>query len=203
MLKKLPANIEFDAAALISRSRTAFLELSLREKMMVMGGFLFLIGFAFYLIAVPIAGTFSSQRQRIAKLESELKMVNILLNRYTEFKQRLSLVEARYKKPGKPEGIRSYLASLSQLARIPEEKLEIRDGPKLSLGDTYQQTPFTIKFETTSLADIVRFLQGVQFGPGDGKPAEPLLMTKLEIETTRRREKLKATIDVSSVTNAG
>lgn len=187
----------------LAKAKASYDKLSSRERYAVIGCGIFLLCYGLYSLYAPIARSFDLQSRQIAKLETDLDSAAIVLKRYAELKSRLQMAEKKFKKSGQAEGVQSYLENLlMNQVHISKDRFSINPGARLTLGTSYVQYPFAVKFDTTNLQDAVKFLEEVQFGPNKTPAGEPLLVTKLEINKSRRNDKLTVTVGVSSVSNA-
>lgn len=175
---------------------SAYVKLSSREKIGVWVAALVVVYFAFDMIYAPLAASFDKQVFELQKVDQDLKTVTIQLARYRDLKQRFSVIEEQFKKAPPAEGVLSYIDSLlSSKAQLRSGQYSIQPNARRPLGEQFEQLPFTIKFDITDLAALVTFLKELIHGD------KPLLVTRLDINKSRRLDKLSVLIDVSSITS--
>ncbi|RMD86845.1 MAG: hypothetical protein D6808_02515 [Candidatus Dadabacteria bacterium] len=169
-------------------------KLSLREKALIAVGAFVLGILGLYALYQPIHRAFDRQERMVMKLSSDAKDIRLALTQYLTLKQRLGCTERKFKRANLSARIRTHLEKvLENEGKIPTGQYNIKRNAKRLLGEEFELSPYTIKFDTTSLKDLVSLLQTIFDG------SKPLLITRLDIQKSRRSDKLSVTIDVTSI----
>lgn len=175
---------------------SVFINLSKRERILIILGSCCLLLVILYSLTSSIAEVYAAQERKINSLQRNFTTVNISLDRYDKLMARLRSLEQTFKKDGPSDGVRSFLEqAIIAKAKVAQGNFTIRPGAARALGESYSQAPFSINFTTTSIVDLVSFLQYIV------QEDSSLLLTRLEVIKGRSAEKLSVTIDVSSITN--
>lgn len=173
---------------------TWFTKLSQREKVIVVVAALIGIVFGVHALYEPIQIAFEEQRVQLAKIETDKKTVEIVLDRYQKLVQKKRALESRYQEFEIKEGVLSYLERLvKEKGKVPDGKYKITSNKEREFGGSYEQAPFTIKFDTASMPDLVEFLNEVVQG------AQPLILTRIDLTKSPVTSLLTVEVDVSTI----
>jgi Flp pilus assembly pilin Flp len=170
-----------------------FHALTLREKAIIAVAVAVAIAMLLYRIYEPINRIFTSQNDRIATLEAQLKALPPSIERYAKLKARRDAIEEEYKSVDFKEGALSYLENLVRNTDGVQPGFTIKDNPPKEFGGNYEQTLFQIKFISTNLESLVNFLKEVIHG------SRPLIISKIDIQKSKYADRLEVDIDASSI----
>ena len=178
----------------IRRLRDEYTKLSARERALTLGA----IGAIVFLIVwqgyEKVSDVFRLQNTAISIAEQDLAEVRERLTRYTLLQQRRSSIEEQFKEVEIKEGVRSHLESvLRTKANVSQGAYTIKDLPPIEFGGSYEQAPFAVKFTIGSVQGLIDFLKELAQGP------KPLMLTGLEIKREPIGDKLRVSVDVSSI----
>lgn len=169
----------------------SYYSLSKREQYIVLGVGLALVLFALFSIVQGVIPIFTNQSKVISQLEEDVEKLPMFLVRYSQLKNNLSKIESQFNSPQGNEGVKGYLASIAQSAKIGETpKIETLATQKL--GTRFERTPYTISFNATDLSTVVSLLEKIVKGN------RPLLLADLEINKNSRN--LRVEVGLSSIT---
>lgn len=168
---------------------------SQREKMMLAGGILILLGTCLYMVYEPVRDAFQDQTHRFEDLTRQMDNVSLALKRYLKLKNRREAIEALYKEVEISEGVRTLLANLVETkAGIALGQYEIKQNDEHEFGKGYMQSSFKISFVITDYARLIGFLSEVVSGP------KPLILQGLEIRRRSTNDgSLEISLDVSTI----
>lgn len=171
-----------------------FNALSTREKLAILAAFLILSAILIQSLSLPIIAAFDRQKRKLAKLEQDWQELNTIGTTYSSLRQRFDVVQSQFQGREFKEGVRSHIEKLiREQLKLQAGQYTIGAGVKRPLAGSYSLAPFSIKFDSTSLEQLVSFLEELVQGP------QGLLLTKLEIVKSRRGDKLTISADVSSI----
>lgn len=189
-MKSLKVGLKPITAAVV----TWFTKLSQREKVIVVAAALIGIVFGIHALYEPIQIAFEEQSVQLAKIETDKKTVEIVLDRYQKLVQKKRALESRYQEFEIKEGVLSYLERLvKEKGKVPDGKYKITSNKEREFGGSYEQAPFTIKFDTASMPDLVEFLNEVVQG------AQPLILTRIDLTKSPVTSLLTVEVDVSTI----
>ncbi len=173
---------------------TWFTKLSQREKVIVVAAALIGLVFGAHSLYEPIQIAFEEQSVQLAKIETDKKTVEIVLDRYQKLVQKKRALESRYQEFEIKEGVLSYLERLvKEKGKVPDGKYKITSNKEREFGGSYEQAPFTIKFDTASMPDLIEFLNEVVQG------AQPLILTRIDLTKSPVTSLLTVEVDVSTI----
>jgi hypothetical protein len=166
--------------------------LSQREKLLVIGGVLVLAPlFINTLLIKPIYEKFKAQTAALAQLESDIKTVPFILDRYRRFAAKKTDLENEFKQVEIKEGEQSLLENI--VSGKVDPGFDITAGQTRNFGGSYEQAAFTVRFSISSLSTLVDLLKEITTG------AKRMLLTSLTISKDPSGEKLRVEISVSSI----
>ena len=173
---------------------TWFTKLSQREKVIVVAATLIGVVLGIHALYEPIQIAFEEQSVQLAKIETDKKTVEIVLDRYQKLVQKKRALESRYQEFEIKEGVLSYLERLvKEKGKVPDGKYKITSNKEREFGGSYEQAPFTIKFDTASMPDLIEFLNEVVQG------AQPLILTRIDLTKSPVTSLLTVEVDVSTI----
>jgi hypothetical protein len=176
--------------ALLARLRALFMNLSMRERLLVsaVGGLGVVLLGVLLLLQLLAAG--DRLDARVAAAEQQLEAMNRLRREFDEVSVRLRSVEERIQK-GPSGNLRTTLESLAQKAGVPKvESMEPQASPT---HERYRETKVEVGLREVTLAQAVNYLHQLEQTP------QPLSVKTLRLRTRQDRpELLDITFTVSS-----
>ena len=170
--------------------------LSAREKHIILAAVLFFLSCGAYYTGTAVTQSFSLISGDIIQSERDLETVSVLLSQYSKIRAQRDQIEQEYKSVEFKEGVLSYLEDLIRRKLGLTSGFTITPRAPAAFGGSYQQVPFTIKLTVSDFKALLSFLSDLISGP------QPLLMTRLDIRTSRNGESLDVDLDVSSISQA-
>ena len=155
-----------------------------------------MICWGIYIGGTSAIESFDSLSRDIRQSEHDLETISVLLSQYGKIKAQRDQIEQEYKSVEFKEGVLSYLEELIRRKLGLISGFTITPRATTAFGGNYEQVPFTIKFTVSDFKALLAFLLDLISGP------QPLLMTRLDIRTTRNGESLEVDLDVSSISQA-
>ena len=180
----------------IRQVREWFMNLTAREKQLILFVLISGIVLALYGIGGRIRERFADLEVRVEEANAELSSVSNLLAQYSKIRAQRDRIEREFKDVEFKEGELTYLEGLVR------RKLELTGGftltPKGSskFGSNYEQHVFGVKFTINDLKKLTDFLNEIV----SGNP--PMLLTRLDMRLTRNGEAIEVDMDVSSIKRA-
>ena len=175
---------------LLERIRDFFRGLQPRERLLVVGaGGLALAMIVVFGVVQPLLGAQRRAAQRAETARIELQAVEALRDQLDTVNSRLRAVEERIHDA--PQGeIFSTLEQLAKQSQVSVDSMEPRSSPA---SDDYRETKVQVTLKGQTLAQVVRYLHGVENAP------QPLSIKSLRIRTRADKpELLDVTFTVSS-----
>ena len=128
--------------------------LSQRERLLVLGGVLVLAPlFLTHLVIKPVVAQFSQQSTALAQIESDIKTLPFILDRYQKFASKKADIESEFKQVEIKEGEQSLLENI--LSGKVDAGFDITPGQTRAFGGSYEQAAVTVRFSTSSLSTLV------------------------------------------------
>lgn len=178
---------------LLQQTLEKYKKLTSREHLIISCAIVTLILMATYKIYEPIQAAFTNQNTQLAQVESQAKTVGPMLERYAKLKSRRDAIEREYKEVEFKEGELAHLEILVKNKAGVSSGFTIKDNPAKEFGGNYEQTPFSVKFNTSDLPSLIDFLKEVTQG------ARPMILSKLDIQRSRFADRLEIEADISSI----
>jgi hypothetical protein len=178
------------------RAQNEFMKLSLRERLIVVVAVGILSLFGVSRVVGSVKEAFAIQSQQLTDLEARVQSLPGLVGHYEKRKGRRDTIKAKYKQLERKEGTLSYLERLirDKVGTTPF----INEGPSQPFGTQYEQTRFSIsKVRASSLEALASLLNELVNG------AQPLLVTRLQIEKPFSINRLDVELDVTSISEKG
>lgn len=167
--------------------------LSSREKWIVAlagASLLLLVVFKVYEAA---SGAFLRQRLEMLSAENERRDLPLRLARFQALLAKKRAIEERFREVEVKEGVRSHMEKLLRKRAGVNPGYSIRDLPAKQFGGDYEQNPYSVRFNSSSLEGIVGFLDDLAYG------SQPLILSELEITRSRTGDRFDVTVGASSI----
>lgn len=166
--------------------------LSLRERLLLIGGVIVLIPVLLYKMAyLPSYEAFSAQYQTLTKLQEDYKTIPFILDRYKRSRTKKEQIENEFKEVEIKEGEQSHLETI--LSGKVDSGFDISPAPSQAFGGNYEQAIFNVRFTTQSIESLVKVLTEVSTGD------KRMLITSLNLSKDINGEKLRVELGVSSI----
>lgn len=176
--------------ALRDRVRDFLRGLQPRERLLVgSAAAIALLMVVIFGVVQPLLGAQRSAEARAETAETEAQAVRALREQFDAVNGRLRAVEERIH--GAPQGeIFTTLEQLAAQSQVSVDSMEPRSAPA---DDAYRETKVQVTLKGQTLAQVVRYLHGVESAP------QPLSIKSLRIRTRADKpELLDVTFTVSS-----
>ncbi len=182
----------------LEAARQYYLKLSQREKLLIISFFTLAVIILIQQAYLPVQSAFARQKVELERIERDAETITFLLDRHLRLMIRKEEIESSYREVEMKEGVLSYLETLIRDKGGIESGYQLRDNQPRDFAGQYEQTPFTIRFSTTSLPRLVDLLTEIVHGP------RPLILTRLDMRrgsriATSGAQPLNVEIDVSSL----
>ena len=178
------------------KAQEVYQGLSARERIIVLSSAVVIVLLLAYSVLEPISQHLDRKERELQALKTDFREVDLLVATYKKRKAKRDAVRQRYLEV-EITNVRSHLETLLQnKARVEQGRYSIKPGATSQLGNEFERVGFSVKFDTTSLSDLVNLLQEITRG------SKPLVLSRLDIEKSRRSDKLTVAIDVSSIRKA-
>lgn len=180
----------------LESAKAQYLRLSPRERGIVIAAAAFLIGMVVYgKIYQPIRDKFATQSLELEQAQKDVDVGVSLLSQYIKLKAHRDEIERAYKQVDLEHRELSVLEQIfKNKATAGSEGFAIQNGPVKEFGGNYEQAEFTVSFKTSTLQDVVNFLDEVVHG------AKPLVLTLIDLQKSRYGNRLlDAKVEVSSI----
>lgn len=169
-----------------------YLSLSSREKMLIIGSVAIAVPLTLHsFVYKPIREKFAAQRELLVKMEQDLKTIPHILDRYSRFKKQKDEIEAEFKEINITEGEKTFLENI--ITGKVDPGFQISPATTVPFGAAYEQATFSIKFNTSSLQNVVDVLTAIS----EGK--KRMLLTSVTITKLRTGDKLEVQLSASSI----
>lgn len=181
-------------APLTVRALKWFKTLSVREKVLILGGVL-VIGFVLVVnLALVTVAAFDEQAIAITTAETDMETAKSLLRAQTRLIQQRNLLEDRYRKIEFREGPLSYIEGLiTDKLSLPSNKFSINPKPPQPFGREFEQSTFNLKFRVNSLEKLVNFLSSLN------SREKPMIISRLEMNKSPDGNNLDVSLEVSCI----
>ncbi len=147
---------------LLDRLRTAYGNLSARERMLVTGACgLILLALVWLLLVSPVLALAGNTEQRAATADQQLHVMQRLLKDFDEVHQRLSDVEQRIAE-GPRGNLRSTLEALASSAGVRVDSMEPQASPA---HEMYRETKVEVGLKSVTLSQMVDYLERIEGAP--------------------------------------
>ena len=166
---------------------------SRREHAMIAGAALVLVFTLCYLVYEPIQDAFDAQAVALAEAQGRTRTIGGTLEGYLKLKARRDLIESRYREVEFKEGALSHIENLIRTKALVTSGYTIKDNTPRPFGGSYEQVPYSVRFQISSLSALLDFLKEVVHGP------RPLILSRLELQKSRIGDRLDVDLDVSSL----
>ena len=144
---------------LLERLRTAFRNLSLRERALVGGaGSAFALALLYGVVVLPVLARGEAVRQRAQGAEQSLGAMARLRQEYDDVKLRLADVEARIAE-GLRGNLRTILEDLARQAGVRVESMEPQASPA---NARFRETKVEVTLESVTLEQAVKYLHEIE-----------------------------------------
>ena len=176
---------------LLDRIRTAFDNLSMRERFFVLGAGASLIIALFYVgLVVPALAASDDAEQRVYNAEQQLEVMRRLRRDYDDVVHRLASVEARI-----DEGARGNLrTALENLAKQVDVKIEAMEPQASPDNDQFRETKVAVRLQSVTLEQAVKLLHQIET-----HPRQVLSVKKLRLQNrSDESQRLNLSFTVSS-----
>lgn len=142
-----------------SRLRTAFDDLSGRERILVsiVGVLLIVLVFYFGVIQSSL-GLRSNAQRRLTEAEQQLMVMSRLRKEFDDVNERLTSVEQRIQS-GKRGNLRTTLESLARASNVTVESMEPQATPS---NDRYRETKVEVALQQVTLGQTVSYLHQIE-----------------------------------------
>lgn len=142
-----------------SRLRSAFDDLSGRERILVsiVGVLLAVLVFYFGVIQSSL-GLRSNAQRRLTQAEQQLMVMSRLRKEFDDVNERLTSVEQRIQS-GKRGNLRTTLESLAQASNVRVESMEPQSTPS---NDRYRETKVEVALQQVTLGQTVSYLHEIE-----------------------------------------
>ena len=178
----------------VSAAKSAFIKLSGRERLLIAASVsvaLFMVTFQTIESAME---AFSAQEIEIARVRTDRDSLTVLLSRFDRLAEKKRAIESRYEQLEIKEGVFSYLERLvKEKANVGPGRYKITSHKERPFGGNFEQVPFTIKFDTASMPDLVAFLTEIVQGE------QPLILTSMELSKNLAGSSLSVEVSVSTI----
>ena len=147
---------------ILDRLRTAYRNLSGRERMLVSGaGGLILLALVWALLVNPILAVADGTAQRADSADQQLRLMQRLHKDFDDVHQRLADVERRIAE-GPRGNLRSTLEALAVSAGVTVDSMEPQASPA---HDVYRETKVEVALKNITLPQLVDYLERVEGAP--------------------------------------
>ncbi len=147
---------------LLDRIRTAFDNLSTRERSLVLGAGASLIVALFYVgLIMPALAASDEAEQRVYNAEQQLEVMRRLRRDYDDVVHRLASVEARIEE-GARGNLRTALENLAKQADVKIESMEPQASPA---NEQYRETKVAVRLQSVTLEQAVKLLHRIETHP--------------------------------------
>lgn len=147
---------------LLDRIRSAFAELSSRERTLVSGvGGILAVMVLWFGIVTPALDASAGLSNRVERAERDLQLTRRLRAEYDEVQQRLASVEKRIQQ-GVRGSLRTRLESLAMTAAVKVDSMQPQIAPA---GDRYKETKVEVTLKQVDLPRTVRYLHEIESTP--------------------------------------
>jgi hypothetical protein len=168
-------------------------KLSLREKLLCFAAFIAVASFVVSWSVENVRQRFEVQSLEIESSQRAVQEVAKGLVLYAQLSEKKRAIEERYKQIEIAEGVRSHIEELLKTRGGITSGYTIREQPTTSFGGNYELAPYSIRFSSTSVSNVITFLGELVHGP------KPLILTDLEIKRTRIGDRLDININVNTI----
>lgn len=145
-----------------SRLRSAFDDLSLRERILVsIVGALLMVTLIYYGVVVTTLGLRRGAEQRLTTAEQELGVMARLRREYDDVAARLKSVEGRIgNEPG--GSLRTTLEAMARSSLVKVESMEPQATPS---NDLFRETKVEVGLKEVTLSQAVSYLHQIETAP--------------------------------------
>ena len=178
------------------RAREELFKLSPRERWLIVGAVAAIVFFVSWQTIEKVKMVMRNQDQKIESARQDLSDLRERFQRFSALQSKRRAIEEQFKEVGLKDGVKSHLEDLLKNKAGVSSGYAIKELPAVQFGGSYQQTPFSVKFTVASLDGLVSFLKELVEG------ANPLVVTELEIKRDPIGDKLRISVDVSSIRKA-
>lgn len=194
MIKRILAHESIAAA--VSRGRSEYKKLSLRERGIIWSAAAIGALIGLYSFGEHINGIFAEQHTRLEDGEKAVRATGPLLERYVKLKTRRDAIEREYRGVEIKEGAYAHIENLIRSKLGISSGFTIKDNPPKEMGGDFEQITYSIKFPVPTLQPLIDFLKEIVHGQ------RPLLLSRLDIAKRGRGDKLEIELDVVSIREA-
>ncbi len=184
---------KIDIPALKRRLREELTKLSGRERGLIAGAIVAILFLVVWQSYEKVRSVFKNQSLKIEAARQDLGDIRERFQRFSALHAKRKAIEEQYKEVEIKDGVRSHLEELLKSKAGVSSGYNIRELTAVEFGGNYEQAPFSLKFTVGSLEGLVDFLKELVQG------AHPLVVTELEIKREPIGDKLKVSVDVSSI----
>jgi hypothetical protein len=148
---------------------------------------------ALYSFAIePTAAAFDRQAAAFKDLENTRSVAPSILARYAKLAARRKELEQFYEKVDIRANPLSHLERLLRdVANVAPGAYNVSPREGVQLGGKYAHKIFLVKFETTSLESLTKFLKALTSGE------QPMLISQINLEKRQTSETLSVQLEVS------
>ena len=164
-----------------------------RERVLIGVSIVAIAVAAVYQVAAWGGQVFAAQQERLSEAQKDADRAAQLLQSYLKLSAHKQQLEKQFEQVENREGGLGYLENLVRNEAGVTEGFAIKDSPVKAFGGNYEQAPFNISFSITSLEKLVAFLKALVHG------SQPFILSKLDIQKSRRAERLEVDLEVSSI----
>jgi Type II secretion system (T2SS), protein M len=178
----------------MQKGMIAFQKLSGRERWLIVGGVITLVGMGIYTFLVtPVQEAFTRQARARAELEKSLEVVPDMIGRYAKLVRHRQEIESFYEKLGLQKPPLTHLEDLLRsTAKIAPGSYTVTTRNQPDFAGKYKHLSYAVRFDTTSLENATSFLR--ELVKGD----QPMLLSQLTIERKLSSDSISVQVEVSS-----
>ena len=166
---------------------------SARERALAVIAGLSIVTVLGYQSVTWVSTQFQEQDQRLTESKKNLERAAVLLDSYVKLSARKQQIEKEYQQIELKEGGLAYLEKLVREEAGVTEGFKIVDSPPKPFGGGYEQTSFAITFGEPNLDKLVSFLTALVKG------RQPFILSKLDVQKSRRGDRLDVDIEASGI----